>query len=477
MNDTMTEYPSEPIIFDPSAAYLPAHGLSARDLHDLAPKLELAKGEVLADLNLLRSGEVIPAYKQPLDAGFIDLPDRLLTEYRENTEGSELSRILKAAEELRTILDRVVVIGIGGSYMGTRSLFEARCHPHHNELSRAERNGVPRMYFVGYSVDNDISQGLLDILGRSRRPQNLDERWGIIGVSKSGATLEPAIAFRQFFNFLLRATDGTDWARRLVLLVTGPDSKLHQLGKRALSTEVFFIPPDVGGRYSIFTACGLLPAAVLGLDIVKLLEGASDMTARLRSQKVGANPVLDFAGVCHLMEQQRGATIRVLSIWDQSLEALGFWYDQLLSESLGKAEKGATPVTVVNTRDLHSRGQQHQEGRRDKLITNVILKKARREALPLGFSNYDEDGLNEIASKTLPEVVAAAIEGTTQAYKEDGRPSTSIHLPGPDEFSLGQLYQMLMLATCVEGYLIGINPYGQPGVEAYKRHMKSFLKA
>ena len=470
----MTAQAAENLTYDPSNAYLPEHGLSPTDLTDLGPKLDAARAEVWADLQLLRSGDPIPEHKKPLDAGFIDLPDRLLTDHRAHPETSELSRILLAADQLRSTVDRVVVIGIGGSYMGTRSLFEACCHPYHNELSRANRADRPRLYFAGYNVSNDATGGLIEILSNSRSDE-LKDRWGIICVSKSGDTLETAIAFRQFFNLLREGTQGTDWLSKLVWLVTGPESKLHQFAKKSLSTEVFFIPPDVGGRYSIFTACGLLPAAVLGLDIVQLLEGAIAMTNRFRSDGVGSSPVLDFVGICHLMEHRQGAGMRLLSLWDQNLEALGFWYDQLLSESLGKKEQGATPLTVVNTRDLHSRGQQHQQGKRDKLITNVILQRVRRPPQPIGPSDSDHDGLNRIAGKTLPEIAKAALDGTTQAYKEDNRPTTNIYLPAADEFSLGQLYQMLMLATSLEGYLIGINPYGQPGVEAYKKHMKSFL--
>lgn len=465
----------EPITWDPSNVYLDAHGLRPQQLAELAPKLEAARDEMLTDVKLLRSGRPIPAAKEPLDAGFIDCPDRLLTEHQKNPAGSELARILKAASELQANLDRVVLIGIGGSYMGTRSLFEALCHPYHNQISRTDRQGRPRMFFVGYNADNDTTQGLLDILGRGRPVRELQERWGIIVVSKSGGTLEPAIAFRQFFNSLREATKNTDWAGRLVHVVTSAGSKLHELAREALSTEVFLIPPDIGGRYSIFTACGLLPAAVLGIDIVNLLKGASAMTAHFRSESLGSNLVMDYVGVCHLMEKERGATIRVLSLWDHSMEAFGFWHDQLLAESLGKAELGATPLTAVNTRDLHSRGQQHQQGRRDKLITNVILKRVRREPLPVSFSNYDQDGLNEIGNRTLPEIMKAAMEGTNRAYREDNRPTTNIYLPGADAASLGQMYQMFMLATTLEGYLLGINPYGQPGVEAYKRYMKVFL--
>ncbi len=163
--------------------------------------------------------------------------------------------------------------------------------------------------------------------------------------------------------------------------VTGQSGRLFELAKALGCKEVFDIPDGVGGRFSIFTAVGLLPASILGIDIVRLLEGAAAMNEQFRTapafsnrSQLGENPVLDYVGVCHLMEEKRGATIRVLSTWGKALEAAGLWYDQLLSESLGKQEHGATPMTVVNTRDLHSRGQQHQEGRRDKLITNVIAE-------------------------------------------------------------------------------------------------------
>jgi glucose-6-phosphate isomerase len=152
------------------------------------------------------------------------------------------------------------------------------------------------------------------------------------------------------------------------------------------------------------------------------------------------------------------------------------WYDQLLAESLGKQERGALPLTIVNTRDLHSRGQQHQEGKRDKLVTNLIIERPQGDPVPVGRSELNQDGLNELAEKTLPDVMAAAIAGTNKAYRDDHRPTADIRIPRLDEFTLGQLFQMMMLATVVEGRLIGINPYGQPGVEAYKRNMNALLR-
>jgi glucose-6-phosphate isomerase len=191
---------------------------------------------------------------------------------------------------------------------------------------------------------------------------------------------------------------------------------------------------------------------------------------------LGNNPVLDYTAICHLTEKLRGHHTRIMSVWSKSLEAVGLWYDQLLAESLGKQEMGALPLTVVNTRDLHSRAQQHQEGRRDKLITNIVLDSWRYDPLLVGTSVNDQDGLNEISHKTLPDLMTAAIAGTNQAYLEDARLTADLHLPAADESSIGQLFQMLMLATVVEGRLLNINPYGQPGVEKYKINMKRLLK-
>jgi glucose-6-phosphate isomerase len=176
------------------------------------------------------------------------------------------------------------------------------------------------------------------------------------------------------------------------------------------------------------------------------------------------------------MEERRGCDVRILSTWGRRLEAAGLWYDQLLAESLGKQERGALPLTVVNTRDLHSRGQQHQEGKRDKLITNLIVEQTKGAPVAIGSSELNQDGLNELANKTLADVMSAAIAGTNQAYREDNRPTADLWMPRLDEHTMGQFFQMMMLATAVEGRLIGINPYGQPGVEAYKKNMNAILR-
>lgn len=465
-----------PITYSPNGVFVPATGLDRKDLGHIYPRLESAREEVLADLRTWHSRGPIPEERQPLDAAFFDLPDRLLEEYEAVGAQSQLGRILATGRRLGEAVDRCVVLGIGGSYMGARALMEACCHPCFNELSRAERGSRPRLYFEGNNVDNDALAGLLDVLGQSNG-RAVEDRWAIVVISKSGGTLETAVAFRVMLEALRKSLGGDqEQLRRLVVPVTGEKGRLRDLSAALDCQDVFPIPDGVGGRFSVFSAVGLLPAAVLGLDVVKLLRGAAAMNERFRNAPLGENPVLDYTAVCHLMEARRGANIRVLSTWGKGLEAAGLWYDQLLSESLGKDGQGATPITVVNTRDLHSRGQQHQEGRRDKLITNVIVENPRRSAIRVGRSELDQDKLNELADKTVPDILKAAVAGTNKAYADDGRPTADIRLPQLDEDTLGQLLQMLMLATVVEGRLIGINPYGQPGVEAYKKNMNAILR-
>jgi glucose-6-phosphate isomerase len=330
-------------------------------------------------------------------------------------------------------------------------------------------------------MDNDSAQGLLDVVAPHGRPRGDDllDRWAVLVVSKSGGTLETAAATRLFLATLLDAVGG-DVTRlaQVVVPITGRTGRLAELARAIGCPEVFDIPDGVGGRFSVLTAVGLLPAAIVGIDVVRLLEGAVAMNRRFREAPVADNPVLRFVGVGHLAEQA-GATIRVLSSWSNRLEAVGLWYDQLLSESLGKDEKGATPLTAVTTRDLHSRGQQHQDGRRDKLITNLVVGEPRRDPIqlpPLGGYAANQDKLDDLVGKTWPEMLAAAVAGTNEAYAAAKRPTADLLLPRIDEHVLGQLLQMLMLATVVEGRLVGTNPYGQPGVEDYKQFMMRRLR-
>jgi glucose-6-phosphate isomerase len=331
------------------------------------------------------------------------------------------------------------------------------------------------MYFEGNNVDNDAVLDLVRLL------ESRGDRWGVVCISKSGGTLETAIAFRTFLAALEK--QGGDPAA-MVIPVTdlGWNAKandhkslLYRLTTDLKCRDTFEVPDGVGGRFSVLTAVGLLPAALLGLDVVKLLEGAAAMNRHFRETPVKDNVVLNYVGVGHLAETRHQATIRTLSTWGKGLEAVGLWYDQLLSESLGKNGRGATPITVVNTRDLHSRGQQHQEGRFDKLITNLSVERVRQDRIRVETRAADRDQLNWLAGKTIPEALAAAEEGTNLAYNTVGRPTADLVMAQSEESSIGQLLQRLMLATVVEGRLLGVNPYGQPGVEAYKTNMRRLL--
>lgn len=470
---------SQLLRFDPSGAFHADTGLQASEVASLGARLEKLRDEVCdIDVKMLQGEIAIPESKQPLDAGFYLLPERLLSEYEADRPGSELGRILAFTKQMMTEVDRVVVLGIGGSYMGARALMDACCQPYFNELSRGERGSRPRIYFEGNNVDNDASQGLLHLLGAHRQQpaEGVDDSWGLVVISKSGGTLETASAFRQYLAALERSCGGdASLLRRRLIPVTGDSGKLHSLAQQLGCTEIFPVPDGVGGRFSVLSAVGLVPAALMGINVMKLLEGAKAMNEHFRTAKAADNIVLQYTAVNHLMEVRRGATIRLLSMWSKALETAGLWYDQLLAESLGKQLMGATPLTTVNTRDLHSRHQQHQEGRRDKIINNVIVENYRFDPLPIGRRQSDADSLNDIADKTLPEIMSAAIAGTNQALRDDGRPYTDLYVPQVDEFCMGQYFQMLMLATVIEGRLLGVNPYGQPGVEAYKKNMNRIL--
>ena len=461
----------KPITFDPTNAFVTPHGITWEQFDGMQEELNACRDEMLKeDLPLWTLSDDVAAAKQPLDAGFHEMPERFLDNYQSDRENSELGRILKSAIRLRSLVDKVVVLGAGGSYMGARALMEACCAPYHNELTRAQRGGRPRMYFEGNNFDNDWCQSLLQFLETDSCGDGPEGNWGIIVISKSGGTLETATSLR-IFRDALQAKIGEDRLPEFIIPITGQSGKLADLSAEMKCVDRFDVPEGVGGRFSIFSAVGLLPAAVLGIDIVKLLEAAAAMNSHFQTAKLGKNAVMDYVAVNHLLEKEKDVNIRVLSVWSKSLESAGLWYEQLLAESLGRHEKGALPLTCPN-----SRSQQYQEGARDKVINNVIVDSWRTDSLAIGESQWDQDQLNDLADKTLPVIMQAAIEGTNLACSEDGRPTTDIHLPTADEAALGQLFQMLMLATVLEGRLLGINPYGQPGIQKYKKHMNRLLR-
>ena len=463
------------IEFDYSASLMDEHGLAQSDLDEIQSDLDKARQIVMdEDVKQFEQGNV-PTEKEPLDSAYIEMPRHLLVEYETKRDESELGKILLTARRIQERVDRVLVLGIGGSYMGAKALMEACCQPYFNELSRSQRGGRPRVYFEGNNVDNDAVQGLLHLVDSPA--EAFQDPFAIVVISKSGGTLETAVSLRVFLEKLKSKLDGQeDRLSELVVPVTGRSGKLFDLSNEIGCKDRFYVPDGVGGRFSVLSPVGLLPAAIMGLDVIALLEGAVEMNDHFRSAPAGSNAVLDYVAVNHLLESKRDVRTRVLSVWSKGMEYAGLWYDQLLAESLGKQEKGALPLTAVNTRDLHSRAQQHQEGRRDKVMNNVIVEREKCDPVAIQESTWNQDELNGFAGKSLPELMGAAIAGTNEAYADDLRPTTDIKMPQCNERYLGQFFQMMMLATSLEGRLMGINPYGQPGVEKYKQYMFRILR-
>lgn len=482
--DELIEYDYKRLLVPASDAYTPLqvlqnqHFLPVERLEPMRAIVNSVRSRVMSERELV-SQQVSPI--QPLQAGFIDLPQKQLDSYRKKGDASDLGKLLRITNRIRENADRVIVLGIGGSYLGAKALFDACCHTYHNELDAKQRMGKPRIYFEGNNVDNDSFVDLLELLETNCvDPAIAAERYATVVISKSGSTIETAAAYRIVREEMQKYYGmKSEWLKKLIVPITGPKGKLRDLvrAEGISDDDILTIPDDVGGRFSVFTPVGMLPAAVMGLDVRAILIGAAAMTKRFFEEPFERNPVLQYAAVNHLMTTELHKPVRVMSVWSRKLESVGFWYDQLLSESLGKVGKGATPVTVVNTRDLHSRGQQHQEGTWDKVINNVIVKSAKHQPLVLGMADRNEDDLNQFSRKSLPDIQDAAIKGTNQAYFEAARPTADIILPSITEHTIGQLLQMLMLATVVEGKLANINPYGQPGVEAYKKNMIANLKS
>jgi glucose-6-phosphate isomerase len=465
-----------PEAWTPLAELQAQHYLPAEVIDRTKEDMIRIRGQVSVERDLQNP---IPRLR-PLQPGFIDLPQKLLDGYKRKQDASDLGRVLRVAQRLRDAVDRVVILGVGGGYLGARAIFDALCHTYHNEMPAKLRMGKPRIYFEGNGVENDSLQDLFELLDNACvDPELVEERWGVVVISKSGDTLETAAAYRavraeaaKFYGLK------SETLRQVIVPVTGTASRLRDLCRAdgIAEEDILTIPDDVGGRFSVFTAAGLLPAAVMGLDVRAMLLGAATMTRRFLDEPFDRNPVLQFAAVNHLMTE-RGKTTRVLAAWTKKLEAVGWWYDQLLAESLGKNGRGPTPVTAVYTRDLHSRGQHHQDGPRDKVINNLVVRQQKHPPLTIGMSDRNEDDLNQFSRKGMPDLLEAAFKGANAAYADVARPTADIVLPMISEHTIGQLMQMLMLATVVEGRLGGTNPYGQPGGEAYKRNMMANLKA
>jgi glucose-6-phosphate isomerase len=480
--DEAIAYHYEPLLVPAGEHWTPAaemrakHFLHPDRLRDIVPRLMQCRSRVAAE----REMRVVPPDMEPLEPGFIDLPQSTLDNHRRKGDDSDLGRLLALANRLRDDADRIVVLGTGGAAPSARALFAALRNVYHNELPGEARLGVPCVYFEGDSADNETLQDLLELLQITCvDPERREERWAVVAVNKTGNTLEPAVALRVFRReaaefYGLRS----QWLTRLFSAVTAADSSLQASFAAAGhdSDDVLHLPANVGPRYSVFTAAGLLPAALMGLDVRALLLGAAAMTKRFVEEPFDRNPVLQFAGVNHLLAEQCGKPVRVLAVWSKKLEAVGHWYEQLVSESLGKLGHGPTAMTMVGTRDLHGRGQILLEGPRDRVVNNLVVKGQRSVPVLVQMSDHNEDGLNAISRKGIPDLTAAALRGANQAYFDVGRPTADLLVPSLSEHTLGQLMQMLMLATVVEGRLMGINPYSHGAEDLYAHHLLDHLQ-
>ncbi|MBY0230947.1 MAG: glucose-6-phosphate isomerase [Gemmataceae bacterium] len=450
------------------------HLLHPSRFKDIHQRLMQCRGQVAADREMRNP----PPESLPLEPGFINLPQEMLDDFRRKQDQSAVGRIQALAQRLRDEADRVVFLGAGGSHLGASLLFTALKSRHHNELPGEARLGTPRVYFEGDSADNDGLQELLDLLQVACvDPEQREERWAVVTISKSGTSLEPGVAHRVFRReaseyYCLRSP----WHARMFAAVTAPSSRMRDLGKAyGLGDDALLpIPENVGGRFAVFTAAGLLPAAVMGLDVRALLLGAAAMTKRFLEEPIERNPVLQFAGLNWLLGEEK--PVRAMAAWSRKLAGVGPWYAHLVSETLGKQGRGPTSASLLMTADQHSRGQHLQEGSRHAVVNNLVVGEPQTVPIVMQMSDRNEDDLNQFNRKSMPDMAKAALAGVAQAAWDAARPMGSINLPRVTEHTVGQLLQMLMLATVVEARLMGLNPYGQTGVDAQRRLMYQTLR-
>ncbi len=387
--------------------------------------------------------------------GWIDLP----VDY----DKEEFVRIEKAAEKIKSDSEVLVVIGIGGSYLGARAAIEFLRHSFYNMVSKEIRK-TPEIHFVGNSISSTYLAHLIDVIG--------DREFSVNIISKSGTTTEPAIAFRIFKEMLEKKYGKEEAAKRIYATTDKSRGALKNLATEE-GYESFVVPDDVGGRFSVLTAVGLLPIAVSGADINKLMEGAAAGRKRALEADFAENDALQYAAVRNILHR-KGKSVEILANYEPSLHYVSEWWKQLYGESEGKDQKGIFPASVDLTTDLHSMGQFIQDGSRIMFETVVNVEESRSE-LVIGEEPVDLDGLNYLAGKTVDFVNKSAMNGTILAHTDGNVPNLLVNIPRQDEYSLGELFYFFEFACGVSGYLLGVNPFNQPGVESYKKNMFALL--
>ena len=387
--------------------------------------------------------------------GWIDLP----VDY----DKEEFVRIQKAAEKIRKDSEVLLVIGIGGSYLGARAAIEFLGHSFANVVSKEIRKS-PEIYYVGNSISSTYIKHLIDVVG--------DRDFSINMISKSGTTTEPAIAFRVFKEILEKKYGKEEAAKRIYATTDKAKGALKNLATEE-GYETFVVPDDVGGRFSVLTAVGLLPIAVSGADIQKLMDGAAEGRKLALEQDFAENDALQYAAVRNIL-LRKGKAVEILCNYEPSLHYVSEWWKQLFGESEGKDQKGIFPASVDLTTDLHSMGQFIQDGSRIMFET-VMNVETPKHNITIQEEPVDLDGLNYLAGKDMDFVNKSAMNGTILAHTDGQVPNFMVKIPEQNEFYLGELFYFFEFACGVSGYLLGVNPFNQPGVESYKKNMFALL--
>ena len=381
--------------------------------------------------------------------GWLDLPV--------NYDKEEFARIKKAAEKIRSDSDVLVVIGIGGSYLGARAAIEGMTSQLYNETAST------KIYFCGNSISSSYLKTILSLCEGKRVSVNV--------ISKSGTTTEPAVAFRVFKDYLEKTVGPEEARRRIYATTDAARGTLKELSDRE-GYETFVVPDDVGGRYSVLTAVGLLPIAVAGLDIDKLMEGAAAAREKLSVCDL-SNDCYRYAAARNIL-YRKGKAIELMVSYEPAFTMMNEWYKQLFGESEGKDNKGLFPASVVFSTDLHSMGQFIQDGSRVMFETVVDVKNPKEE-LFIEKSEENFDGLNFLAGQNMSNVNRKALEGTLLAHTDGGVPNILLEVNSLAEYDFGYLIYFFEKACAISGYLLGVNPFDQPGVESYKKNMFALL--
>lgn len=384
--------------------------------------------------------------------GWVDLPV--------NYDKEEFSRIKAAAAKIRQDTDILIVIGIGGSYLGARAAIEFLKGPYYNNL----RDGAPEIYFAGNSISGAYLSDIMELCKGKRVSVNI--------ISKSGTTTEPAVAFRVLRKYLEEQYGEEEAAKRIYCTTDKARGTLKKLADEK-GYECFVVPDDVGGRYSVLTAVGLLPIAAAGADIDKLMSGAAAAMVEYNEPDMYKNDCYLYAAIRNAF-YRKGKAVELLVSYEPRFTMMAEWFKQLYGESEGKDNKGLFPASVTFSTDLHSMGQFIQDGSRVMFETVVTFGESDKDITIEAESN-NGDGLNFLAGKTMSYVNSKAFEGTVLAHTDGGVPNLVINVDKPDEENLGRIIYFFEKACAISGYLLGVNPFDQPGVEGYKKNMFALL--